>query len=284
MSKFQNQLKEQVPAPVWEAGRNAWYSIQHASLWPAATFHPWRRKSIQNLEKFQDAHLGERCFIIGNGPSLKQTDLSKLRGEYTFGLNRIYLMFPELGFSTTYYLSVNDLVIEQCAPDILSLEIPKFLSWRSRVYIRQALEGTSDIPGDPPLSFLHTTYTGPRFAHNAASRLWEGATVTYVAMQLAYHMGFSRVILIGVDHSFSTKGKPNTTVVSQGDDPDHFDSKYFGKGFRWQLPDLETSERAYGMAQNNYVAAQREILDATIGGKLDIFPKVDYDSLFNDGS
>ena len=33
-------------------------------------------------------------------------------------MNRIYLMFPELGFPTTYFLSVNSLVIEQCAEEI----------------------------------------------------------------------------------------------------------------------------------------------------------------------
>jgi hypothetical protein len=104
--------------------------------------------------------------------------------------------------------------------------------------------------------------------------------VTYVALQLAYHMGFEQIVLIGVDHDYSTKGKPNTTVVSQRDDPDHFDKRYFGKGFRWQLPDLETSERAYRMARKAYESDGRQVLDATVGGKLQVFPKVGYDSLF----
>lgn len=281
MSSTQEQIKNSVPPLIWRAARSSWYGLSRAAKWPAATFHPWRQASIKTLKGFKDTHLGERCFIIGNGPSLKQTDLTYLRDECTFGMNRIYLLFPELGFTTTYYLSVNNLVIEQCVEEILSLRIPRFLSWRSRDFIKTALADGRDLPVDPPLSFLHTTYTGPKFAHEASERLWEGATVTYVAMQLAFHMGFKQVILIGVDHNFSTKGKPNTTVVSQGDDPDHFDGNYFGKGFRWQLPDLETSEKAYMRAKENYLAANREILDATIGGKLTVFPKVEYSSLFN---
>jgi hypothetical protein len=280
MSGIQEQLKHRVPASIWDAARTTWYGLYRTSQWPAATFHPWRRSSIQHLGSYKDTHLGERCFIIGNGPSLKKTNLSRLKDEYTFGMNRIYLLFPKLAFTTTYFLSVNDLVIEQCAEDILSLQMPKFLSWRSRGFIRTAL-GDSVLPTDPPLSFLYTTYTGPKFAHDARHRLWEGATVTYVALQLAFHMGFKQVILIGVDHNFATKGKPNTTVVSLGDDPDHFDHKYFGKGFRWQLPDLETSERAYALAHENYIDVDREVLDATIGGKLSVFPKVDYDTLFS---
>lgn len=281
MSNSRDRLKNSIPPAIWNAARRSWYAVYRSAQWPAATFHPWRRTSIRELREYKDIHRGERCFIIGNGPSLKKTDLRLLENEFTFGMNRIYLMFPELGFTTTYYLSINDLVIEQCARDILSLQVPRFLSWRSREFIKKAIGEQEKLPQNPPLSFLHTTYTGPKFAQDARQRLWEGATVTYVAMQLAYHMGFQKAVLIGVDHSFSTKGRPNTTVVSQGDDPDHFDSNYFGKGFRWQLPDLDTSELAYQKARDYYAADNREILDATIGGKLKVFPKVDYLSLFN---
>ncbi len=97
---------------------------------------------------------------------------------------------------------------------------------------------------------------------------------------LSFYLGFEQVILIGVDHNFTTQGKPNTTVVSEGDDPNHFSPIYFGKGFRWQLPDLETSERAYRMAKVAYESAGRQVLDATVGGKLTVFPKVDYENLF----
>ena len=267
---MKNNIKRLTPKPLWKLGRNSWLTYHHALLWPSATFHPWRRASIQRLKQYKDIHKGKRCFIIGNGPSLKNTDVSKLKGEITFGMNRIYLAFPDWGFETSYFVSINDLVIEQCAEDIRSLPIPKFLSWRSRKYITP----TEDT------MFLHSTYTGPKFAKDVRFRVWEGATVTYVAMQLAFYMGFEQVILIGVDHSFISKGEPNTTVVSQGDDPDHFDTKYFGKGFRWQLPDLDTSEQAYHLARYSYEKARRQILDATIGGKLTVFPKVDYNNLF----
>ena len=68
--------------------------------------------------------------------------------------------------------------------------------------------------------------------------------------------------------------------MSDGPDPNHFSGDYFGKGFRWNLPDLETSEMAYRMAREYFEKAGRKIVDATIGGKLTVFPKVGYDSLF----
>jgi len=264
-------LKRTIPAPMWAFGRDIYLGLRRLPEAREAARHPWRRESMARLAELKDIHSGKRAVIIGNGPSLKQTDLSKLKGEFTFGLNRIYLMFPELGFSTTYFVSVNDLVIEQCVDDICALTMPKFLSWRSHRF----------FPAGPlPATFLYTTYDNPAFARDVRGRVWESATVTYVALQLAYHMGFQQVILVGVDHSGSVPGKANSTIVSQGDDPNHFDPRYFGKGFRWQLPDFEMSEIGYRLARRAYEAAGRQVLDATIGGKLTVFPKVEYASLF----
>jgi len=267
---MKSTIVKSLPEPVVNTLRTMRDGLQVASDYPESRLHPWRQESIKKIRALKDTHSGERCFIIGNGPSLKNTDLTKLQNEFTFGMNRFYLAFPELGFRTSLLLTVNDLVIEQCAEDIRALPIPTFVSWRGRKWIQ---------PADN-LHYLYTSYQLPGFSKDASGRLWEGATVTYVAMQLAFYMGFKQVVLIGVDHNFTTQGKPNTTVVSGGDDPNHFNASYFGKGFRWQLPDLETSELAYTMAREAYQTAGREIIDATVGGKLTVFPKVGYESLF----
>ena len=270
MTTWKETVKNSLPPPVANVLREGRDAVVRASQWPSATLHPWRRDSVRRLAQLKDIHRGERCFIIGNGPSLKQTDLSRLKGEYTLGQNRIYLAFPEMGFSTSYYLSVNDLVVEQCADEIQNLKMPRFVSWRSRKWLKP----------QENLFFIHTTYTGEKFATDIRERVWEGGTVTYTSLQVAYFLGFSQVILVGVDHNYVTAGKPNATVVSQGDDPNHFDPGYFGKGFRWQLPDLVQWEEAYRLARRTYEADGRTVLDATIGGKLKVFTKVDYNSLF----
>jgi hypothetical protein len=264
-------FKRRIPAPAWNILRKAYSGLMHLPDLPGVYLHPWRRASMARLAELKNIHKGKRAFIIGNGPSLKQTDLGKLKDEITFGLNRIYLMFPELGFGTTYFVSVNDLVIQQCTADIAALPMPKFLSWRAHRFFQ-----TRSIPA----TFLYTTYDNPAFARDVRHRVWESATVTYVALQLAFHMGFEKVILVGVDHNSNVPGKANTTIVSQGDDPNHFTPGYFGKGFSWQLPDFETSEIGYRLAHQAYETDGRQVLDATIGGKLTIFPKIDYLSLF----
>jgi hypothetical protein len=266
------RVKKFVPPPIWRAMTAPyWWWYNRARHQLAAVASSRRRESILELRKLQGRHNGERCFIIGNGPSLRQTDLSLLRDEVTFGMNRIYMLFDAMGFSTTYFVAINTLLIEQFAEDIKKLEMPRFITWRGRFWIAD----------DPGVIFLDTDYTPPEtFSADATGRIFEGSTVTYVALQLAYYLGFDEVVLIGVDHHFSTQGPANVTVVSEGDDPDHFSPSYFGKGYRWQLPDLEASERAYRLALRAYQSAGRRVIDATVGGKLAVFPKVDYKNLF----
>jgi hypothetical protein len=265
-------LKRITPRPLWNFGSNTyWWWRNRGRHVTAKVFDPRWAESRRRLKAYRDSHQGERCFIIGNGPSLRQTDLANLKGEFTFGLNRIYLIFPELGFTTTYLVLVNDLVIEQCAAEMKSLALPKFITWRARHWLAD----------DPRTIFLDSDFTGPEnFSGDATGRLFEGFTVTNVALQLAFYMGFQETILIGVDHNYTTQGPANQAIISQGDDPNHFASNYFGKGFKWQLPDLEGSERGYQQARIAYEQVGRRVLDATVGGKLSIFPKVNYLSLF----
>jgi hypothetical protein len=267
-------LRSLLPPSLLPPLRGAYLGLRRLPDLPGAYLHPWRRQSLRALDDLRGKYAGRRAFIIGNGPSLQETDLSLLANDFTFGLNRIYLMFARAGFSTSCLVAINDLVIEQCVNEMQHLSIPRFFSWHSRRFV----SSSTPLPQLP--TFLYTTYESPGFASDVRGRVWEGATVTYVALQLAFHMGFSPVILIGVDHSFASKGIANTTVTSTGDDPNHFSPEYFGKGFRWQLPDLETSALAYRMARMAYEREGRQVVDATVGGRLTVFPKVDYASLF----
>ena len=272
MNTVHQNLKRITPPPLWAVGSGAYWAWRNRQRHALARRLSTRwRANLPRLRAYQDIHRGKRCFVIGNGPSLRQTDLALLRDEYTFGLNRVYLLFPELGFTTTYLVSVNELVLEQCAHEMCDLPLPRFVTWRARNWFKDDLHTI----------FLDTDFTGLEgFTFDMTGRVFEGFTVTFVALQLAFYMGFQETILIGVDHSFTTQGPPNTTVVSAGDDPNHFAPGYFGKGFRWQLPDLVGSERAYRLASKAYAQAGRQVLDATVGGKLTVFPKADYVSLF----
>ena len=96
-------------------------------------------------------------------------------------------------------------------------------------------------------------------------------------------MGFSDVYLVGFDHSYKIPDDAKVDgegILSQSSDPNHFNSTYFGKGYRWHDPMVERMEQAFCRAREVYSAAGRRIFNATVGGKLEVFERVDYKSLF----
>lgn len=255
-----------------ERGERAIGTVVEAKSRIQYAVSPNGRRSVAQLASLRDRHAGERCVIVGNGPSLKEMDLSVLRSEITFGLNRGYLLFQKLGFATTYLVAINVHVVEQFAAEILAEKSTTFVSWYARRF----------LPRGHHAIFLRQV-RAPRFSTDPTRGIWGGATVTFAAMQLAYHMGFREVILIGVDHSFVTPGPAHQLVTSSGDDPNHFDPTYFGKGVRWELPNLPLSEVAYQLARQAYQADGRRIVDATLDGKLTVFPKTSLEAALTRG-
>ena len=113
--------------------------------------------------------------------------------------------------------------------------------------------------------------------------MWTGGTVSYLCMQLAYYMGFRQVYLVGFDHSYRIPKDAvikGNDILSQSADPNHFSGDYFGKGKRWHDPMVDRMATAYGKAKKYYEKSGRQIINATAGGKLEVFDRMPYDGLF----
>jgi hypothetical protein len=95
VSTFREKLINSIPDQLKPTARTWYDDLRRLPELPAAFLHPWRLESIKRLRTYKDIHRGKRCFIIGNGPSLNQLDLTLLKNEYTFGMNRIYMAFPD---------------------------------------------------------------------------------------------------------------------------------------------------------------------------------------------
>lgn len=222
----------------------------------------WR--SRRRLKQLKNQYTGQKAVIVCNGPSLLKSDLSLLKDVFTFGLNKINLLFHKSDFRPSCIVSVNQYVIDQNSTFYNQTSIPLFLNH----------EGFTWVHPKKNVIFLHYSPRIPKFAPDCSMSIFPGATVTFVAMQLAYHMGFHKVALIGCDHDFTTKGTPNQVVISGKTDSNHFDTSYFSGGAKWQLPDLLQSELYYRLANEFYQKTGRKIVNATIGGKLEVFSRV----------
>lgn len=206
-------------------------------------YYFWKARYSHELIKFKNLHEGEDCFIIGNGPSLNNTNLSLLKGYHVIGLNKINMIFDKIKLDLSYHVSVNPEVIKQIKQELEDniFDCPSFLAYN----------WSKDLNFSNKNVFRIFTSGAPIFGKKIDLPLREGYTVTFVAMQIAYYMGFKNVYLVGVDHNFKQKGNPNEKQVMEEDDENHFDPNYF-KGQDWYLADLDGSELSYNIAKYEY--------------------------------
>ncbi|MGH8563684.1 MAG: 6-hydroxymethylpterin diphosphokinase MptE-like protein [Gammaproteobacteria bacterium] len=224
--------------------------------------HPSAWVSRSRLRSIIDSHKGRSAIILCNGPSLHSVDLESLHGIFTFGLNKINLIFDRNAFRPTSIVSINELVIQQNADFFNTTDIPLFIDFAARRFVKAR----------PNVTLLHSSAI-PKFARDCRVSICQGSTVTFVAMQLAFHMGFQRVALVGCDHTFAVQGPANTTVIADGPDRSHFDPRYFSAGQVWQLPDLTASEYFYALAAEQFRLAGRTLVNCTSGGRLELLER-----------
>jgi len=230
-------------------------------------YYEWELLFGDKLKQFEDIHRGQDCFIIGSGPSLRKMDLTPLSNYFTFGLNKIFLIFEEVQFDLDYLVSVNELVIEQSKSQFEQLT-------ETKIFLSNENSRKIEILGNH-IYKLDTSAIWS-FYDDLTKPIAQGYTVTFVAMQIAFYMGFSNVFLIGIDHHFQQKGKPNEKQNLVGDDVNHFHPGYF-KDMDWHLADLEGNEASYALAKQRYHQSGRSIIDATVDGKLTVFPKISFE-------
>ncbi|WP_226681942.1 6-hydroxymethylpterin diphosphokinase MptE-like protein [Sutcliffiella horikoshii] len=254
------------------------------SVW-LCKFNKHYRRSKKEIEKLKEQHMGERCFIIGNGPSLQIKDLEKLSGEVTFATNMIFSIYDETIWRPTYYVTQDLIAVQEIydrCSDIHGLSTNNsFLP----LDVKHINVSYSDDMTYCYIDRKNAYPNLPRFSSNISNVIHEGFTVTYTAIQIAAYMGFKEIYLIGVDHNYSNAVLPDGTVVNNGDDNtnNHFTKKYKGKK-PGNLPNLVLSENAYISAEIYCRKNDIKIFNATRGGKLEVFTRINFDDLKFNGN
>jgi hypothetical protein len=255
------------------------YYLNHAQI-------PTRADDLGIL-RLKNRHRGRRFFIIGTGPSLRMSDLDLLaeRGEICLASNNIFLAFDSTRWRPTYYAvedkdlaiksrdQINELV--HCPTLIPKYLLPILGRARNRTCFR--LLWRVPPPNRPP------------FSRNALRGINAGRTITYTLLQFAAWMGASTAYLLGVDFSYdlgnvtpsSEYTSLNNYVYETRTRRNHFVANYFQDGQKIIAPDMESALLSYQSALANcHNAGRMKIINATRGGKLEVFERADFDSLF----
>lgn len=255
-------------------------SIQARLVQPFWKEHFELSRFGKHISNFHNAYFGKRCFLIGNGPSLKAEDLTKLHenGEVTFGFNRIYNIFDQTPWRPTFYISQDEKMLQGCAEIVDALElsvklIPIQLHWYHGINIHDAIYFNMNWQHlDNPLDFL--------FSDNVAHEIYCASTGMYTAAQLAAYMGFKEIYFIGVDHHFQISQNNKGEIVVDNSVKDYFSDKYNEDKENLYIPNTEKSTLTYVAMKKQCDERGIKVFNATRGGRLEVFPRVDFDSLF----
>ncbi len=233
----------------------------------------YHRKLVES-NAYHNSYMGKRCFIIGLGPSLTISDLERLEGEYTFASNGIFRYFDETKWRPSFY-SVCDRTYFGINKDMCLSVHPK----KSSFYPLDFINEFGMVENANYYSRIAVRWKRTRFSTSPIKGLSEGSTITYFLIQLAAFMGFSEVYLLGVDFNYSKTINDNGVItenngVSNYAHVDPNNAKYPVFNPKASLESYKAAKKYCDM-QTKFT-----VYNATRGGKLEVFPRVEFDSLF----
>ena len=243
------------------------YKVAHWASFPEG-------KALQQLK---DMHAGKRCFIIGNGPSLTAEDLTRIHenGDISFAFNRIFNIFPQTAWRPTYYISQDEKMLPGCINEVNAIEalkkfVPIELDWYYDIH----------LDGITPFHIVTEETDDIDFSEDISKYLANSKTVVYTAMQFAVYMGIKEIYLIGVDHHFHISQNDKGEIIVDPNAKDYFSDAYNQDKANLYIPNTDKSTLTFMAARRFADAHNIHIYNATRGGKLEVFERRDFDTLF----
>tara|TARA_R110000824_G_scaffold392328_3_gene590672 strand:+ start:956 stop:1807 length:852 start_codon:yes stop_codon:yes gene_type:complete len=251
-------------------------------------FHHYKPPAPKNtiFEGYKDKHLGGRVFIIANGPSLSETNLNLLKDETTIAMNRVSLIYPKNpDWRPTYYLFSSTNVRHPDWGQAWTESVRSAISEeRTTSFIAHMFKPTIDPNNEYPqvgwfesMSEQKPAMSGDispdSFSTDIVERIDKSGTTMNLALQLAYHMGFEEIIIVGADLGWSgDRGSKS--------DPNHFD-----KSYRADIPPEKVYKinhqmrNVHSLAYKNFHEKKEKIkfYNASLKTCLDIYPIIDYE-------
>lgn len=231
----------------------------------------------RDFKKYNNIHSGESCVVIGNGPSLKPEDLTKLKelNIVTFAANRIYKMFEQTKWRPTYYVCTDHVLIR----DFLD-EVNKIPAKRKFTSLHNHFNCNITLNNCTYFNYLYRNINDFEFSLDGTKAMYWVGTVTDCMIQIAIHMGFRNIYLIGVDHNFNRYIDENGNEIVDETVKNYFCEKYDDDIIDEVHRDLGQSTRGYRKISKFAKENGINIFNATRGGKLEEFKRVEFDKVF----
>lgn len=229
-----------------------------------------RRLASRRLEQMRDAYAGRSAWMVGNGPSVQLEDMDRLAetNQLCFAFNRFHLAYDQTALRPHFTVTGDAQMIEDFGQQIVD-------SAGGTVCVAHGRAPA--LTGD--YIWLRQVSAYPSlFSHEPARWVTPGGSSLYVALQIGYWLGIRRWYLYGADFAFRFNRRQNgqDAFRSASGDDNHF-IKNYRSGRAWCPPAIESILPAFHMARMQMELAGGYILNATRGGFLHVFDRVEFD-------
>lgn len=238
-------------------------------------------QQYKRIKELKDIYKGKRCFIVATGPSVRMKDLESIRNEVTISMNSIVNILDKTSYRPTYYMIQDYTVFIKNYENIRKLpeetvkllgisnirrpdlaRVKKLIKTDKTFWLYRDNSAALAMVGDQP-----TEKTNIGFSWDCGREIMDGYTVTYSAIQLAVWMGITEIYLIGCDCDYSQK----VNHIGEYNEETH---EYSNKT-------VERMMHSYECAYSNLIGKVK-IFNATRGGHLEIFPRVNLDEIISE--
>ena len=220
--------------------------------------------NLAKIKKLKDAHIGERCFIVGNGPSLTMGDLEYIKNEDCFASNLIFKIFNKTEWRPKYYFIQDRYADTGDVLDTIDLE---YLFIGDYYWRKRGMKNTNAICIHSARSFNSEQVD---FSENMEKALVSHCTITYTMIQAAVYMGYKEIYLLGMDHNYALTYDSKGNVVENKSVTSHV---FEDRNPREVIANIEGMNKAYISARDYANAHNIQIYNITRGGKLEWFPR-----------
>ncbi len=238
--------------------------------------------NVKKLRALKNTHMGRRCVLVGNGPSLTAGDLEAIKNEVTFGCNMIFKSFEFTAWRPDYYFVIDSAYIKNHSTELADvLDMPVFT-------VAQRLHLWKKRPKNLMWSYLYKDDRYRPFCNPPKGVDLQKSTVMVLMIEMAVYMGFSEIYLIGVDasnthaaagatHFMDNNFSQKTQRVIQKRSANFSKNAMTMEGLGQMV--LDHSLLAYAGLWEYAARRGVRIFNATRGGFLEVFPRADLDDV-----
>lgn len=224
------------------------------------------------IEEYKNKYNGERCFVIGNGPSLNPRDLDLIKNEISFAANRIYNIYTQTSWRPTFYVSTDMDILRQEKHKIENLkEVTKFINYDAKKFFGDESKRLIYLFLKGRFEIKRNRFVQADVSEDVSKYATKTQTVTCVSIELAMYMGFKEIFLLGVDHNFSKYIDSNGKLMEDKTIKNYFTGMVGGD--QQSILYVDDTTACYRVVKKYADKHNVAIYNVTRGGKLEVFER-----------